>query len=169
MFIPLRLGSAARFGHDLIDGEASSAAVQPAAPVSGQRWRRAGGTRVLLALLGVFSLIIGLYAVRHLLVTLLALALLLGIFWIISGTVELFTALSHRGLAGRGWTALMGILSVVSGIVVLAYPGNLPARPRGRAQRLAPGLRRHADHRGVPDPVAGGPLLSSCPRRQEPA
>ena len=82
-----------------------------------------GGTRVLLAVLGVLSLIIGLYAVRHVLITLLALALLLGIFWIVSGTVELFTALSHREMQGRGWTAFMGILSIVSGIVVLAYPG----------------------------------------------
>lgn len=82
-----------------------------------------GGTRVLLALLGVLSLIIGLYAVRHVLITLLALALLLGIFWIVSGVVELFTALSHRQMQSRGWTAFMGILSIVSGIVVLAYPG----------------------------------------------
>ncbi len=82
-----------------------------------------GGTRVLLALLGVLSLIIGLYAVRHLLITLLALALLLGIFWVASGAVELFTALSHREMRGRGWTAAMGVLSVISGIVVLAYPG----------------------------------------------
>jgi uncharacterized membrane protein HdeD (DUF308 family) len=82
-----------------------------------------GGTRVLLAVLGVFSLIIGLYAVRHVLITLLALALLLGIFWIISGAVELFTALSRRGMRGRGWTATMGILSVLAGIVVLVYPG----------------------------------------------
>ncbi|HEX9538885.1 MAG TPA: DUF308 domain-containing protein [Streptosporangiaceae bacterium] len=81
-----------------------------------------GGTRVLLAVLGVFSLIIGLYAVRHVLITLLALALLLGIFWIISGAVELFTALSHRGMRGRGWTATMGILSILAGIVVLVYP-----------------------------------------------
>ena len=82
-----------------------------------------GGTRVLLALLGVLSLIIGLYAVRHILVTLLALALLLGIFWVVNGAVELFSALSHRGMQGRGWTAFMGILSVVSGVIVLAYPG----------------------------------------------
>ena len=82
-----------------------------------------GGTRVLLALLGVLSLIIGLYAVRHVLVTLLALALLLGIFWVVNGTIELFSALSHRGMQGRGWTAFMGILSVVSGVIVLAYPG----------------------------------------------
>jgi uncharacterized membrane protein HdeD (DUF308 family) len=84
---------------------------------------RTGGTRVLLAVLGVLSLIIGLYAVRHILITLLALALLLGIFWIISGTGELFTALSHREMQGRGWTAAMGILSILSGLVVLVYPG----------------------------------------------
>jgi uncharacterized membrane protein HdeD (DUF308 family) len=82
-----------------------------------------GGTRVLLAVLGVLSLIIGLYAVRHVLITLLALALLLGIFWIVSGAVELFTALSHRGMRGRGWTGLMGLLSIFAGIVVLSYPG----------------------------------------------
>jgi uncharacterized membrane protein HdeD (DUF308 family) len=82
-----------------------------------------GGTRALLAVLGVLSLIIGLYAVRHVLITLLALALLLGIFWIVSGAVELFTALAHREMRGRGWNAVMGIFSVLAGIVVLAYPG----------------------------------------------
>src|SRR5258708_35247311 len=82
-----------------------------------------GGNRVLLALLGVLSLIIGLYAVRHILITLLALVLLLGIFWVVSGTVELFTALSHREMQSRGWTAFMGILSILAGIVILLYPG----------------------------------------------
>src|ERR1700745_4418271 len=61
-----------------------------------------GGTRVLLAVLGVLSLLIGLYAVRHVLVTLLALALLFGIYWIVNGAVELFMAMSDRGAAGRG-------------------------------------------------------------------
>ena len=82
-----------------------------------------GGNRILLALLGVLSLIIGLYAVRHVLVTLLALAVLLGIFWIVSGAVELFMALSHREMRRRGWNAVMGVISVLAGIVVLAYPG----------------------------------------------
>src|ERR1700753_2674188 len=81
-----------------------------------------GGTRVLLAVLGVLSLIIGLYAVRHVLVTLLALALLLGIYWIINGAVELFMALSAREVPGRGWTGVMGALSVVAGLLVLVYP-----------------------------------------------
>jgi uncharacterized membrane protein HdeD (DUF308 family) len=83
-----------------------------------------GGTRVLLALLGVLSIIIGLWAVRHVLLTLLALIVLLGIFWVINGAIELFTALSHRGMPQRGWTAAMGVLSVLAGIVVLIYPGE---------------------------------------------
>jgi uncharacterized membrane protein HdeD (DUF308 family) len=81
-----------------------------------------GGNRVLLALLGVLSLFIGLYAVRHVLISLLALALLLGIYWIISGTMELYMALAHHGLKNRGWTGVMGVLGVLAGLVVLVYP-----------------------------------------------
>lgn len=81
------------------------------------------GNRVLYALLGVLSLIIGLYAVRHVLITLLALALLLGIFWVVNGAVEVFAALSHREMPHRAWTAVLGILSVVAGVILLVYPG----------------------------------------------
>jgi len=82
-----------------------------------------GGMRVLLALLGVLAFIVGLYAIRHVLVTLAALALLLGIYWIVNGAVETFTALSHRGMEGRGWTIFMGLLSIIAGVVVLVWPG----------------------------------------------
>ncbi len=81
-----------------------------------------GGTRALLAVLGIISLILGLYAVRHVLITLLALALLLGIFWIINGAAELFMALSRQEMRGRAWTGLMGVLSVLAGLIVLIYP-----------------------------------------------
>jgi uncharacterized membrane protein HdeD (DUF308 family) len=82
-----------------------------------------GATRVLFAILGLFSLIIGLYAVRHIFITLLALGLLLGIFWVISGVTELFNAAQHKTMGSRGWTALMGVLSIVAGLILLAYPG----------------------------------------------
>ncbi|HEY3882374.1 MAG TPA: HdeD family acid-resistance protein [Trebonia sp.] len=81
------------------------------------------GSRVLLALLGVLSVIIGLWAVRHVLITLLALTVFLGIFWIVNGVIEIFTALAHREMQGRGWTTLMGVLSIIAGLIVLAYPG----------------------------------------------
>ena len=82
-----------------------------------------GGTRVLLALLGVLSIIIGLWAVRHVLLTLLALVVFLGIYWIVNGAIEVFTALTHTAMPDRGWTAVMGLLSIVAGIIVLAFPG----------------------------------------------
>ena len=77
----------------------------------------------LLALLGVLSIIVGLWAVRHVLLTLLALIVFLGIFWIVNGVIEIFTALAHREMPQRGWTVAMGVLSVIAGIIVLAYPG----------------------------------------------
>ncbi len=55
--------------------------------------------------------------------TIATLALLLGIFWIVNGAIEVFTALSHRRMPGRGWTIIMGLHSVVAGVVVLVYPG----------------------------------------------
>jgi uncharacterized membrane protein HdeD (DUF308 family) len=82
-----------------------------------------GGTRVLLALLGVLSIIIGLWAVRHAVLTLVALIVFLGIFWVINGLIEIFAALSHRDMPDRGWSVLMGVLSAIAGIIVLAYPG----------------------------------------------
>jgi uncharacterized membrane protein HdeD (DUF308 family) len=82
-----------------------------------------GGTRVLYALLGVLSLVIGLYALRHVLITIVALALLLGIFWVVNGTTELFTALSESGMPNRGWIIFSGILSIIAGVILLAYPG----------------------------------------------
>jgi uncharacterized membrane protein HdeD (DUF308 family) len=80
------------------------------------------GMRILYALLGVLSLIVGLYALRHVLLTVVALALLLGIFWVINGAIELFGALSHRETAHRGWMSVMGLLSIVAGLILLVYP-----------------------------------------------
>ncbi|MGH3163047.1 MAG: HdeD family acid-resistance protein [Streptosporangiaceae bacterium] len=67
----------------------------------------AGGTRVLLALLAVLSIIVGLWAVRHVTLTLLALAVLLGIFWVVNGAIELSprsaTAACPSGAGPYSW------------------------------------------------------------------
>lgn len=81
-----------------------------------------GGTRVMYALLGVLSVIVGLYALRHVLISVVALALLLGIYWIVNGSIEIFAALSQPGMPGRGWAAFMGVLSVVAGLIALVFP-----------------------------------------------
>lgn len=82
-----------------------------------------GGTRVMLALLGVLSIIIGLWAVRHAVITLVALAVFLGIFWVVNGLIDIFAAVSHREMPDRGWSVVMGVLSIIAGLIVLAFPG----------------------------------------------
>jgi uncharacterized membrane protein HdeD (DUF308 family) len=81
------------------------------------------GTRVLWALLGILSVIVGLWAIRHVVITLLALVVFLGIYWIVSGVIDIFSAISERGMPGRGWTSVLGLLSILAGLIVLAVPG----------------------------------------------
>lgn len=82
-----------------------------------------GGMRAIYAIIGLLSLIVGLWAIRHANLTVLVLAVLLGIYWIVHGVIELFMALSEPTLPDRGWTGLMGGLSVAAGIIVVAIPG----------------------------------------------
>jgi uncharacterized membrane protein HdeD (DUF308 family) len=84
---------------------------------------RTGGIRVMSAVLGLLAFIVGLYAIRHVLISVVALALLLSIFWVVNGFAEIFNALARRDYPHRGWTGFMGVLSIVAGLVVLAYPG----------------------------------------------
>jgi hypothetical protein len=116
-----------------------------------------GGIRVLLAVLGVLSLIIGLYAVRHVLVTLLALALLLGTFWVVNGTAELFIALSRREIAGRAWTGLMGRVQRLRRPHRSGLSRHFPTDPGHCARRLAAGPRGHGDQHGPPGHVVPPP------------
>jgi uncharacterized membrane protein HdeD (DUF308 family) len=81
-----------------------------------------GAARVLYALLGIFSIIVGLYAVRHVLLTIVVLPLILGIFWVVNGAIELFTALVLRAMPARGWIGVIGFLSILAGLVALSYP-----------------------------------------------
>jgi uncharacterized membrane protein HdeD (DUF308 family) len=81
-----------------------------------------GGARTLWAILGILSLLIGFYALRHIVITLLSLGLLLGIFWLVDGIGLLASAIEHRGMPGRGVHVLSGILSVVAGLILLAWP-----------------------------------------------
>jgi uncharacterized membrane protein HdeD (DUF308 family) len=94
-----------------MDREARGGAAEPIARV-GRHWG------------WVLSFVVGLYALRRVLITLAVLALLLGIYWVVNGAVEVFTALSHRGMRDRAWTIVEGVLSVIAGAVVLVYPAD---------------------------------------------
>lgn len=82
-----------------------------------------GGERVLLALLGIFSVLVGVLCLRNILQTVAALAILVGVFWLVAGIIDLIGGLSPGAVHGRGWRLLSGALGVIAGIAVLAYPG----------------------------------------------
>jgi uncharacterized membrane protein HdeD (DUF308 family) len=81
-----------------------------------------GAARALSAILGMLALLIGLYALRHIEITVIALGLVLGIYWIIDGVLDLFAAAEHRHMPGRNWTLAAGILGIVAGIILLVWP-----------------------------------------------
>ena len=74
-------------------------------------------------ILGLLGIVIGLYAVRHILVSVVALALLLGIYWVANGIVRLYNAIAYSDQPHRGWMGFIGVLSVLAGIIVIVYPG----------------------------------------------
>jgi uncharacterized membrane protein HdeD (DUF308 family) len=81
-----------------------------------------GGFRVAVALLGVVSILFGLYIMRNVGKSLALIALLIGIFWVVGGIIEFIVAISHKGMPGRGWRIFMGVLGFVAGVIVLEQP-----------------------------------------------
>ena len=70
-----------------------------------------GGVRIMIAIWGIISILIGLFVMRHSLQTVAIVALLIGTFWVIGGTIEFFSAIAHKGME-RTWLAdsFMGLL-----------------------------------------------------------
>lgn len=77
--------------------------------------------RVWSAVVGLASIVIGLLLVRHLDMTVVLLALLLGISWILQGVASLVLA-GEASNGRRSWGVAFGLISLIAGIVVLAAP-----------------------------------------------
>jgi len=80
-----------------------------------------GGTRVLLLITGVLSVILGVFAIRS--ATLNAVELLgifIGIAFLFRGFASLFMGFDSK--EGRGWNIFFGIVMLIGGIVILAQP-----------------------------------------------
>ena len=83
---------------------------------------KSGGIRALLAISGVISIMLGLFAFRSIAHSVSLLAILIGVGWLISGISELVVALGDKGFPGRGWAIFSGILGIIGGLVVLIWP-----------------------------------------------
>ena len=109
-----------------------------------------GGTRALMAILGLLGLVVGLWALRHIDTALSVLALFLGIYWIIDGVVEIFSAIDHPELPRAG----------VGGGLWTARPPRRH-RPAGVARADAAGPGGHPGHLSA---VLRGPAAHDCLR-----
>jgi uncharacterized membrane protein HdeD (DUF308 family) len=90
------------------------AAIAEDEDTAGQRW--------LGAALGLFAVIVGVLFLRHTDETVATLAFLIGLFWLIGGIIEFFTAYSDRGSDTRGFRIGMGILGFAAGLITLVWP-----------------------------------------------
>jgi uncharacterized membrane protein HdeD (DUF308 family) len=80
--------------------------------------------RVLLFITGALSVALGILSLRHFgdQYAVLLLAIWIGVGFLLQGVAETGTAISYRGLPGRGWYIFFGVVSILAGVVVLAWP-----------------------------------------------
>lgn len=81
-----------------------------------------GGGRALLFISGAASLVLAVLAFRHLGDAIWLLAIWVGIGFIFRGVAEAASAISDHDTPGRGWQIAMGIITLIAGVIVLAYP-----------------------------------------------
>ncbi|WP_406438060.1 DUF308 domain-containing protein [Streptomyces sp. NBC_01613] len=78
--------------------------------------------RVPGLLLAVLYVLAGVLCLRNPLQTIAALSLVVGVVWLVSGILTLYTALAVKDLPHRGVVLGGAVLAIVAGIVVLALP-----------------------------------------------
>jgi uncharacterized membrane protein HdeD (DUF308 family) len=82
-----------------------------------------GFTRAVYIVVGVLGVVLGLFCLRRIDVSVLVLAFLLSVFWIMRGIFDLSVAISRRDGYSNGWRAFTGVVSLIAGILVLVWPG----------------------------------------------
>ena len=85
---------------------------------------RSAATRVLLFISGALSLILAILSFRHFgdAYAILLLSIWIGIGFIFQGVSEVAVSIGEQNLSGRGWYAVLGVVSVIAGLVVLVWP-----------------------------------------------
>ncbi|MFE6843121.1 HdeD family acid-resistance protein [Streptomyces sp. NPDC057686] len=83
---------------------------------------RDGGGRLAGVLVSMLAFLAGVLVLRHPMQTIGALSLILGVFWLLSGVLTAFTAITDRAQPHRGLLFGLGVLGTVAGVVVLCFP-----------------------------------------------
>ncbi len=79
--------------------------------------------RGFVALMGILGVVAGLVVLRRPFETLAVLALILGVYWVFSGLLDVFTAIGDENEPNRALLGLRGLLGTAAGVVVVLWPG----------------------------------------------
>jgi uncharacterized membrane protein HdeD (DUF308 family) len=82
------------------------------------------GMRILLFISGVLSVILALLCFRNFgdPAPILLLSIWIGVSFIAQGVSIVAVAISYKELPARGWYVVLGVLSVIAGVVMLVWP-----------------------------------------------
>jgi uncharacterized membrane protein HdeD (DUF308 family) len=82
------------------------------------------GMRVMLFISGVLSVILAVLCLRNFgnPYPVLLLSIWIGVSFVVQGFSIVAVAISYKALPARGWYGVLGVLSVIAGGVVLAWP-----------------------------------------------
>lgn len=81
-----------------------------------------GWARALMVIVAILSLIAGLIILRDPVMAVFLLGIVLGVYWITTGILDVITAIGYNELPRRWLIVLMGLLAIVAGIIVMANP-----------------------------------------------
>ncbi|MFC5492377.1 HdeD family acid-resistance protein [Nocardioides caricicola] len=79
------------------------------------------GMRAIFGLTGGVALVVGLLVLREPLQSVLVLGMILGVWWLISGLIDVIGAIVSPGTGGRGWEVAIGVVSMLAGGFLIVY------------------------------------------------
>lgn len=82
-----------------------------------------GGARAANVVIGLLAGIVGLYCLKHHDLTVVILAIIVGLFWVMHGVLDIASAATSGPVPGRGFKAIAGVFSLAAGLLVLFWPG----------------------------------------------
>ena len=79
--------------------------------------------RGLNVFLGILAVVLGVLVMREPVRFVWVAAIVVGLFWLIRGLIEIFRSIARHDVPDRGWRLSAGLISVVAGAVILLWPG----------------------------------------------
>ncbi len=78
--------------------------------------------RWLMAIAGIVGIALGVVVMKNPEGTVKVIALIVAIFWLISGLVDLFRGLTNSALPDRSLRIVFGVMAILFGVVILVWP-----------------------------------------------